>query len=70
MFSYRELLENSIAPKQQRLSPADLSQLIELLIHKDTELKETIKVSPPAASSSPLSHATFYHHCLCHKSED
>lgn len=42
--TFRELLENSIAPKAQRLSAHDQAQLIELLIHKDTELKETIKV--------------------------
>ena len=44
-FYYRELLENSIAPKQQRLSASDQAQLIELLILKDSELKDTIKVS-------------------------
>ncbi|XP_037786261.1 mediator of RNA polymerase II transcription subunit 4-like [Penaeus monodon] len=41
----KELLENSIAPKAQRLSSHDQAQLIELLIHKDTELKENYKAS-------------------------
>ncbi|XP_071547210.1 mediator of RNA polymerase II transcription subunit 4 isoform X2 [Panulirus ornatus] len=41
----KELLENSIAPKQQRLPPSDLAQLIELLILKDGELKDTIKLA-------------------------
>ena len=45
LYSDRELLENSIAPKQQRLSSSDLAQLVELLILKDAELKETIQVS-------------------------
>lgn len=33
-----------MAGKHQRLSPSDVSQLVELLIHKDNELKDTIKV--------------------------
>ncbi|XP_042217675.1 mediator of RNA polymerase II transcription subunit 4-like isoform X4 [Homarus americanus] len=41
----KELLENSIAPKPQRLSSSDLAQLIELLILKDGELKDTIKLA-------------------------
>lgn len=41
---FRELFENSVAPKHQRLAGTDLSQLIELLILKDGELKDTIKV--------------------------
>ncbi|KAK8746010.1 hypothetical protein OTU49_017223 [Cherax quadricarinatus] len=41
----KELLENSIAPKQQRLSASELAQLVELLILKDAELKDTIKLA-------------------------
>ncbi|XP_069185077.1 mediator of RNA polymerase II transcription subunit 4 isoform X1 [Procambarus clarkii] len=41
----KELLENSVAPKQQRLSPTELAQLVELLILKDAELKDTIKLA-------------------------
>ncbi|XP_068204352.1 mediator of RNA polymerase II transcription subunit 4 isoform X2 [Palaemon carinicauda] len=45
----KELLENSIAPKQQRLSASDQAQLIELLILKDNELKDTIKLASDQA---------------------
>ncbi|XP_047493595.1 mediator of RNA polymerase II transcription subunit 4-like isoform X1 [Penaeus chinensis] len=45
----KELLENSIAPKPQRLSTHEQAQLIDLLIHKDTELKETIKLASDQA---------------------
>ena len=45
IFFFRELLENSVAPKQQRLSTTEVAQLIQLLIIKDTELKDTLKVS-------------------------
>ncbi|KAG0726299.1 Mediator of RNA polymerase II transcription subunit 4 [Chionoecetes opilio] len=41
----KELFENSISPKQQRLPSADLAQLIELLVLKDGELKDTIQLA-------------------------
>lgn len=45
----KELFENSIATKSQRLSAEDQTQLIELLVMKDKELKETIKLSSEQA---------------------
>ncbi|KAB7505165.1 Mediator of RNA polymerase II transcription subunit 4 [Armadillidium nasatum] len=41
----RELLENSVAPKPQRLSSNEQTQLVQLLLTKDEELKETMKVA-------------------------
>ncbi|XP_076034230.1 mediator complex subunit 4 [Oratosquilla oratoria] len=45
----KELLENSIAPKNNRLPPNEQDQLIELLIHKDGELKDAIKLASEQA---------------------
>ncbi|KAK4297191.1 hypothetical protein Pmani_030366 [Petrolisthes manimaculis] len=50
----KELFENSVAGKHQRLSPADVSQLVELLIHKDNELKETIKLANDQAKIASI----------------
>ncbi|KAK3855877.1 hypothetical protein Pcinc_037749 [Petrolisthes cinctipes] len=50
----KELLENSVAGKHQRLAPADVSQLVELLIHKDNELKETIKLANDQAKIASI----------------
>lgn len=46
---FRELIENSIAAKQQRLSSADHTQLVELLISKDKDLKGALKVASEQA---------------------
>jgi hypothetical protein len=43
--AFRELLENVVAAKPKRLSPKDQEELTLLLITKDKELKETLKVS-------------------------
>jgi len=42
--SCRELLENLIAPKPRRLNASDHDDLVQLLIEKDSELKEALKV--------------------------
>ncbi|XP_054933186.1 mediator of RNA polymerase II transcription subunit 4 isoform X1 [Dermacentor andersoni] len=41
----KELFENIIAPKNQRLSAAEHSQLAELLVSKDEELKHTLVIA-------------------------
>lgn len=41
----KELFENLIAPKNQRLSATEHSQLAELLVAKDEELKQTLVVA-------------------------
>ncbi|XP_075537317.1 uncharacterized protein LOC142572232 [Dermacentor variabilis] len=41
----RELLENVIAPKNQRLPSAEHSQLAELLVSKHEELKQTLVIA-------------------------
>ena len=43
-FDFRELLDNLIAQKQQKPMSADHSQLVELVLQKDTDLKATLKV--------------------------
>lgn len=40
----RELLDNLIAQKQQKPVSAEHSQLVELVLQKDTDLKATLKV--------------------------
>ncbi|KAH8041206.1 hypothetical protein HPB51_013866 [Rhipicephalus microplus] len=41
----KELFENIIAPKNQRLSAAEHGQLAELLVAKDEELKQTLVIA-------------------------
>jgi hypothetical protein len=41
----REMLENVLAPKAQKLSTQEYEVLTELLVSKDKELKETLKVT-------------------------
>lgn len=45
----KELIENTIAPKHQKLSSAEHSQITELLVMKDKELKETLKLADEQA---------------------
>jgi hypothetical protein len=44
LFVVRELLDKTIAPKQEKLTPAEQNQLIQLLMSKNEELKEVYKV--------------------------
>lgn len=46
---FRELIENSIATKHQKLSSADHTQLVDLLISKDKDLKATLLVAEEQA---------------------
>lgn len=46
----RQLVENSVAPKHQRLSAQELEAIIQLLIAKDADLKKTIKVASEQAA--------------------
>lgn len=46
---FRELIENNIAPKHQKLSGADHIQITELLVSKDNELKNTLKLAEEQA---------------------
>ena len=41
----KEIFENAIAPKAKRLSASEHEELTSLLIQKDTELKETMKLA-------------------------
>ena len=41
----REMVENSVAPKQKRMSAQDHKAMTELLVAKDKELKEALKVA-------------------------
>ena len=43
--NFRELLENVIAPKQKRMSSQDHQELTQLLMDKDKELKDNLKVN-------------------------
>ncbi|XP_052867244.1 mediator of RNA polymerase II transcription subunit 4 isoform X1 [Anopheles cruzii] len=45
----KELIENTIAPKAQKMSSADHSQLVELLVLKDKELKSTLQLAADQA---------------------
>lgn len=40
----RQLVDNSVSPKHQRLSAQELEAIIHLLIAKDADLKRTVKV--------------------------
>ena len=41
----RELIENSVAPKQNRMAAHEHKAVTELLVAKDKELKETLKLA-------------------------
>ncbi|ERL90480.1 hypothetical protein D910_07829 [Dendroctonus ponderosae] len=41
----KELIENAIAPKANKISGQEYAQLTELLVAKDTELKDTLKLA-------------------------
>ena len=41
----RELIENSVAPKQSRMPAHEHKAVTELLVSKDMELKETLKLA-------------------------
>ncbi|KAG8228984.1 hypothetical protein J437_LFUL009542 [Ladona fulva] len=45
----KELLENTVAPKHQKISAVEHGQLTELLVAKDKELKETLKLAAEQA---------------------
>ena len=45
----RELIENSNAPKHQKISQNDHGQLVELLISKDDEFKDVLKLAEEQA---------------------
>ena len=41
----KEMIENTVAPKQKRMSAADHKAMSDLLVAKDKELKEALKVA-------------------------
>lgn len=41
----KEMIENTVAPKQKRMSAADHKAMSDLLVTKDKELKEALKVA-------------------------
>lgn len=45
----RELIENSNAPKHQKISQTDHTQLVDLLILKDSEMKSVLKLAEEQA---------------------
>lgn len=45
----KELIDNTIAPKHQKISSADHAQLVELLVSKDKELKSTLQLAADQA---------------------
>nr|CAI5859309.1 unnamed protein product [Callosobruchus analis] len=45
----KEIIENAIAPKSAKLSGPEYAQLTELLVAKDNELKETLKLASEQA---------------------
>jgi hypothetical protein len=45
MVMNRELLDNLIAQKQQKPMSTEHTQLVELVLQKDTDLKATLKVN-------------------------
>ncbi|EDS38965.1 mediator complex subunit 4 [Culex quinquefasciatus] len=45
----KELIENTIAPKHQKISSADHAQLVELLVSKDKEMKSTLQLAADQA---------------------
>lgn len=49
MLFLREIIENAIAPKTNKLSGPEYAQLTDLLVAKDNELKETLKLAAEQA---------------------
>lgn len=47
--SNRELIENTIAPKHQKISSGDHQSLVHLLVSKDAEMKEVLKLAAEQA---------------------
>lgn len=45
----REIIENCIAPKPQKMSAAEHAQITELLLAKDAELKKTLELAEEQA---------------------
>ena len=41
----KEMIENTMAPKQKRMSAVDHKAISDLLVSKDKELKEALKVT-------------------------
>ena len=41
----REMVENTVAPKQKRMSPQDHKAITELLLEKDKELKQALELA-------------------------
>lgn len=48
-FFYRELIENSNAPKHQKISSSDHTKLVELLVSKDNEMKNLFNLATEQA---------------------
>lgn len=48
--SCRELIENTIAPKNQKISSHEHTQLVELLVSKDSELKNVLQLASEQAT--------------------
>lgn len=46
---FREIIENAIAPKSSKLSGPEYAQLTDLLVAKDRELKDTLKLAAEQA---------------------
>lgn len=46
---FREIIENAIAPKSSKLSGPEYAQLTDLLVAKDNELKDTLKLASEQA---------------------
>lgn len=46
---FRELIENSIAPKPQKISSTEHQQLVELMISKDNEFKTVLQLASEQA---------------------
>lgn len=47
--SCRELIENTIAPKNQKISSHEHNQLVELLVSKDSDLKNVLQLASEQA---------------------
>lgn len=45
IWASREIIENAVAPKSNKFSGPEYAQLTELLVAKDQELKETLKLA-------------------------
>lgn len=49
MLLFRELIENTIAPKHQKISSNEHTQLVQLLVSKDNELKSVLQLAAEQA---------------------